>query len=88
MDGDGKFKSEQMQGMCIRLVLSEKIRDSLISLAQVNESRGVIKVHTYADKKRRNIKNCEEEQFKIKDNDGKISNGSFLARNTFCLAIR
>lgn len=33
MDGDGKFKSEQMQGMCIRLVLSEKIRDSLISLA-------------------------------------------------------
>lgn len=33
MDDDGKFKLEQVQTMRIKLVLSEEIKDSLISLA-------------------------------------------------------
>lgn len=33
MDDDSKFKLEQVQTMHIKLVLSEEIKDSLISLA-------------------------------------------------------
>lgn len=33
MDDDGKFKLEQVQPVRIRLVLSEEIKETLISLA-------------------------------------------------------